>query len=73
MHDHRVANHASYPHEQPLLHPPLHPPGGASLHPPRTLSPESLSRASNTRSTVCLRATVLHQFLGIQRWRSVLV
>ena len=37
MHDHRVANPASYPHERTLLHPPLHSPGGARLHPPRTL------------------------------------
>ena len=27
MHDHRVANLASYPHKRPPLHPPLHPLG----------------------------------------------
>ena len=27
MHDLWVASHASYPHERPLLHPPLHPLG----------------------------------------------
>ena len=39
MHDLWVASPASYPHQQSLLHPPLHPPGGARLHPPRTHSP----------------------------------
>jgi hypothetical protein len=38
MHDLWVARPVSYPHNRPLLHPPLHPPGGASLHPLRALS-----------------------------------
>jgi hypothetical protein len=33
MHDHWVACAARYPHKQPFLHPLLHSPGGASLHP----------------------------------------
>jgi hypothetical protein len=46
MHDHGVVRAASYPHNQPFLHPLLHTPWGPSLHPPRALSHEtSLPRA----------------------------
>jgi hypothetical protein len=38
MHDQQVARSARCPHKQPLLRPPLHPSGGACLHPPRALS-----------------------------------
>ena len=38
MHDLSVGCPASCPHKPPLLHPLLHSPAGASLHPPRTLS-----------------------------------
>ena len=41
MHDHRVACSASCPHKRPYLHPLLHSPWGASLHPLRTFSPYS--------------------------------
>ena len=38
MHDLWVACPASCSHESPSLHPLLHSPEGASVHPPRTLS-----------------------------------
>ena len=38
MHDHRVACSATCPHDTSFLHPPLHPSGGATPHPPRTHS-----------------------------------
>ncbi len=63
MHDLWVAYPASCPHETSFLHLLLHSPRGASLHPPRTLSPYSGFDSAELLDDVCVQR--LMPFFGL--------